>query len=224
MTSSSTQRSHTSSPAVLGALVLLAVRAATPASGSKNAAQSGSADEAPTDCVDAADQDILAGVEQALELHFPDDAKTIRNTVAGVAAALRLVRADKGPPGLSAAKYEAERKNLLNQLGLNSTKGASTWPPTSQTAVQRFGSWNDALKAAGLATSSIGRARGQLRFDESAYDRAITAFIAVCEDRGVGATYKAYGDYAAEHKGEVPSAAAVRKFYGSWNSALAALS
>ena len=37
------------------------------------------------------------------------------------------------------------------------------------------------------------------------------------------ATYKAYTAYAAEHKGEVPSAAAVRKFYGSWNSALAAV-
>lgn len=215
MTSSSTQRSHTSSPAVLGALVLLAFRAATPASGSKKAA--------PTGPAGAADKEILTGVEQALELHFPDDAKTITNTVAEVAAALRLVRADKGPPGLSAAKYEAERKNLLDQLGLNSTKGASIWPPTSQTAVQRFGSWNDALKAAGLKTSSIGRARGQLRFDAAAYEKAIAAFVADCETRGLGATYKAYGEYAAEHKGEVPSAAAVRKFYGSWNEALAAL-
>lgn len=66
-------------------------------------------------------------------------------------------------------------------------------------------------------------AKGQLRFDADAYAKAIAEFLADCESRGTAATYKAYTEYAAEHKGEVPSAAAVRKFYGSWNSALAAV-
>ena len=112
---------------------------------------------------------------------------------------------------------------MLESLGATSAQGATIWPPTSQTAVQRFGSWNEALKAAGLATNKIGRAKGQLRFDSDAYDKAIAEFLADCESRGTAATYKAYTEYAAEHKGEVPSAAAVRKFYGSWNSALAAV-
>ncbi len=144
----------------------------------------------------------------------------IADTVDEVASAIRFVRNRGQKPSLTAAKYDVARTAVLDRLGVGSTKGASTWPPTSQTAVQRFGSWNAALTAAGLATSSVGRAKGQLRFDAAAYDSAITAFLADCESRGVAATYKEYGNYAAEHKGTVPSVAAVRKFYGSWNTAL----
>ena len=152
---------------------------------------------------------------------LPDDPKSVKKTLTEVTAALRFVRSFKEPLSLTAAKYDAHRAQVLEHIGARSIKGATVWPPTSQTAVQRFGSWNEALKAAGLATNKVGRAKGQLRFAAGAYDKAISVFVADCEERGVGATYKAYGEYAAEHKGEVPSAAAVRKFYGSWNKALA---
>ena len=207
MNDSAVDRSHTAAPALIGALVHLAATDADLASN----AQAG---------LGPRDREILAEVEVALRNQMPDE-PGVKKALAEVAGSIASVRSSSSPVPLTAAKYEKARTAVLGQLGVASTKGASVWPPTSQTAVQRFGSWNDALKAAGLATSSVGRARGQLRFDEAAYDRAIATFVADCENRGVGATYKAYGEYAAEHKGEVPSAAAVRKFYGSWNAALA---
>lgn len=208
MTDSGTDRSHTAAPALLGALLHLAAMDA----------ELHTSDSSVT--LSASDQEILAEVEVALRNQVIDD-RGVKNVLAEVAGSVASVRGSTSPVPLTAAKYEKARTAVLAELGVASMKGASVWPPTSQTAVQRFGSWNEALKAAGLATSSVGRAKGQLRFDAAAYDKAIAAFVADCEDRGVAATYKTYGEYAAEHKGEVPSAAAVRKFYGSWNSALA---
>lgn len=209
MTDTGTDRSHTAAPALLGALLHLSARDAALRAGDPSALT-------PTD------KEILAEVELALRNQTQDD-RDIRRTLAEVAESIASLRGLAAPVSLTVAKYDTQRTAVLAQLGVASTKGASVWPPTSQTAVQRFGSWNEALKAAGLATSSVGRARGQLRFDAAAYDRAIAEFVADCESRGLGATYKAYGDYASEHKGEVPSAAAVRKFYGSWSTALAAV-
>lgn len=207
MTDNDADRSHTASPALVGALLHLAAKDAdlAPAAASE---------------LDSKDSEILAEVEVALRHQMPGD-RDITSILAEVAGSVVSVRSSASPVPLTAVKYERQRTAVLAQLGVASSKGASVWPPTSQTAVQRFGSWNEALKAAGLATSSVGRARGQLRFDEAAYDTAIAAFVADCDDRDLGATYKAYGEYATEHKGEVPSAAAVRKFYGSWNAALA---
>ncbi|KZE11169.1 homing endonuclease associated repeat-containing protein [Brevibacterium casei] len=205
-------RSHISSPAILGALLLATARSVD----LLNAAPPRN----PTRPLSRGDKDVIAGVEAVLQAQFADAPKLITDTVDEVTSAIRFVRNRGEKPSLTAAKYDLARTAVLDHLGVGSTKGASTWPPTSQTAVQRFGTWNAALTAAGLATSSVGRAKGQLRFDAAAYDSALAAFVADCESRGVAATYKEYGNYAAEHKGEVPSAAAVRKFYGSWNTAL----
>lgn len=207
MTDTDTDRSHTAAPALVGALLHLAAKDA----GFR-------CSESTT--LGSTDQEVLAEVEVALR-HQMQGERDIKSTLAEVAGSIASVRSSSSPVPLTAAKYEKQRTAMLAQLGVVSSKGASVWPPTSQTAVQRFGSWNEALKSAGLATSSVGRARGQLRFDEAAYDKAIAAFVADCDDRDLSATYKAYGVYASEHKGDVPSAAAVRKFYGSWNAALA---
>ncbi|WP_231939086.1 multidrug transporter [Brevibacterium sandarakinum] len=202
-----TDRSHTAAPALIGALLHLAAKDADLGSTASSA-------------LSPQDSEILTEVEVALRNQMSDE-HGVKQALAEVAGSIASVRSSPRPVSLTAAKYEKHRTAALRQLGVASAKGASVWPPTSQTAVQRFGSWNEALKVAGLATSAVGRARGQLRFDEAAYNKAIAAFVADCDDRDLGATYKAYGDYAAEHKGEVPSAAAVRKFYGSWNAALA---
>ncbi len=204
-------RSHTSTPAVLGALLFVAAK-------ERGVVTTG----ADSSSLSADDREILAEVDVALRNQSSDDV-FIESTRAEVTRTIAALRGLREPVPLSAARYEARRSEVLSELGVSSSRGASIWPPTSQTAVQRFGSWNAALKAAGLATSSTGRAKGQLRFDAAAYDRAISAFAADCETRGVPATYKEYSAFAAERKGEVPSAAAVRKFYGSWNQALAAV-
>ncbi|MCD1286019.1 MULTISPECIES: multidrug transporter [unclassified Brevibacterium] len=220
-------RSHTSSPAVLGALLYLAAEVLEPGFAAKasgtdaKSAGAGTKADAAVSKLNPRDQEILAEVELALASQLPDDSPAVTRTLAEVSSAIGFIRSRSEKPSLTAAKYDARRADALTRIGARSTKGASVWPPTSQTAVQRFGSWNDALKAAGLAISSVGRARGQLRFDAAAYDRAIAAFVADCESREAAATYQSYTEYAAEHKGAVPSAAAVRKFYGSWNSALA---
>lgn len=221
-------KAHTSSPAVLGALLFITARSLDSADVPGTPASADPAQLCP------ADQDILAEVEHALAAQSDESerassaqttgsASTVTSTLAEVAAAIAYVRGRAEIPSLTASRYDVLRKTVLGGLGAASVKGATVWPPTSQTAVQRFGSWNEALRAAGLATNKIGRAKGQLRFDAAAYDKAIAAFVADCEARGLATTYKSYTDYAAEHKGEVPSAAAVRKFYGSWNAALAAI-
>lgn len=209
-------KAHTSSPAVLGALLFITARSLDSADVPGTPASADPAQLGPTD------RDILAEVELALAAQSDDSASAVTSTLAEVAAAIAYVRGRAEIPSLTASRYDVLRKTVLGGLGAASVKGATVWPPTSQTAVQRFGSWNEALKAAGLATNKVGRAKGQLRFDAAAYDKAIAAFVADCEVRGLATTYKSYTDYAAEHKGEVPSAAAVRKFYGSWNAALAA--
>lgn len=212
MNDAATGKSHTSSPALLGALLYLAAK------------EKGiTVDSSTTPRLTAQDQDILAEVELALR-NQTDDESVVRTTLNAVAGSIAAVRSLTEEVSLTGTKYDARRTEVLAELRADSVKGATVWPPTSQTAVQRFGSWNEALKTAGLATSSVGRAKGQLRFDAAAYDRTIADFVADCESHGVGATYKAYGEYAAERKGDVPSAAAVRKFYGSWNAALAAVS
>ncbi|MGC2976985.1 homing endonuclease associated repeat-containing protein [Brevibacterium sp. FAM 25378] len=219
-------KAHTSSPAVLGALLFITARSLVSADVPGTPASADPAQLSP------ADRDILAEVELALTAQSDGSdradepagsASTVTSTLAEVAAAIAYVRGRAEAPSLTASRYDVLRKAALGGLGAASVKGATVWPPTSQTAVQRFGSWNDALKAAGLATNKIGRAKGQLRFDSAAYDKSIGEFLADCEARGLAATYKSYTEYAAEHKGEVPSAAAVRKFYGSWNAAVAAV-
>lgn len=202
-------RSHISSTALLGALLYLAAKEK-----GLNAEPAAVSNLAPHD------SEMLTEVE-AILVHQCPDGELVRATLAEVAGLIAALRESRDEVTLTGTKYDAQRSAVLSDLGVDSVKGATAWPPTSQTAVQRFGSWNSALEAAGLATSKIGRAKGQLRFDAAAYDRAIAEFVADCGSREVGATYKAYGEYATEHKGEVPSAAAVRKFYGSWNAALA---
>ncbi|RBP62017.1 hypothetical protein DFO66_11748 [Brevibacterium sanguinis] len=212
-------KSHTSTPAVLGALLYVAAKEHGMVA-EVTTARDGSAPNTETSSLSADDREILAEVEASLRSQARAD-ESAAAMIAEVTRSITALRARSEPVALSAARYEARRTAILTDLGATSTKGASIWPPTSQTAIQRFGSWNAALGAAGLATSAAGRAKGQLRFDADAYARTMTAFVADCGKRGVAATYKEYGAFAAERKGEVPSAAAVRKFYGSWKQALA---
>src|SRR5699024_1367223 len=211
------ERTHTSSLAVLGALLFITARSLDTTDAPGTPASADPAKLSPTD------RETLAEVEAALTAQLGDSSSTVTSTLAEVAAAFAFVRGRAEVPSLTAGRYDALRRTVLDSLGATSAQGATLWPPTSQTAVQGVGAWDGGVMSAGRAPDRVGRAKGQLRFASAAYARAIAEFLADCESRGVGATYKAYTEYAAEHKGEVPSAAAVRKFYGSWNAALAAV-
>lgn len=203
-------KSHTSTSALLGALLFLAAKD-----------QGVVFDGVDTGQLSAADAGIVAAVAETLGNQI-DDELIVHSTLAEVTRSIVALRRLPSPVTLTGTKYDACRTEVLAGLGVESAQGASVWPPTSQTMVMRFGSWNEALKAAGLAVSKIGRAKGQLRFDAADYDRAISEFIADCEEQGRSTVYLHYTEYAAARKGEVPSAAAVRKFYGSWSKALTA--
>src|SRR5699024_8127288 len=203
--------------AVLGAQLFITARSLDTADAPGTPASADPAKLSPTD------RETLAEVDAALTTQLGESSSTVTSTPAKVTAAFAFVPGGAEVPTVTASSDDALRTSALDSLGATAAQGAAIWPPTRQTAVQRFGSWIEALKAAGLATNRVGRAKGALRFAAAAYDRAIAEFLGDCESRGVGATYKAYTEYAAEHKGEVPSAAAVRKFYGSWNAALAAV-
>lgn len=117
-------RSHISSPAILGALLLATARTVD----LLNAAPPRN----PTRPLGRGDKDIIAGVEAVLQAQFSDSPTLIADTVDEVASAIRFVRNRGQKPSLTAAKYDVARTAVLDRLGVGSTKGASTWPPTSQ--------------------------------------------------------------------------------------------
>ncbi|MGR3936471.1 hypothetical protein LCH29_26715 [Streptomyces sp. BRA346] len=76
-------------------------------------------------------------------------------------AAQELVRSG-AEVGISAARYNARRESVLEELGMESQKGARPWPPTSQTVMKRLGagSWAKAQVALDLTPDSRGRPEG----------------------------------------------------------------
>src|SRR5699024_3302868 len=140
-----TERSHTSSLAVLGALLFITARSLDTADAPGTPASADPAKLSPTD------RETLAEVETALTAQLGDSSSTVTSTVAEAAAACASVRGRAEVPSLTASRYDALRKNVLDSLGATSAQGATVWTPTSQTAVQRFGRCNGALQSAGLA-------------------------------------------------------------------------
>ncbi|WP_223289801.1 homing endonuclease associated repeat-containing protein [Brevibacterium casei] len=141
---SDTGRTHTSSLAVLGALLFITARSLDSTGAPGIPASADPAKLSPTD------RETLAEVESALTVQLENSGMSVTSTLAEVAAAVAYVRGRAEVPSLTASRYDKLRKSVLDGLGATSAQGATIWPPTSQTAVQRFGSWNEALKAAGL--------------------------------------------------------------------------
>lgn len=126
---------------------------------------------------------------------------------------------------LSAQEYERTRAEMLTAWGVSSSKGASLWPPTSQTVSKRVGdgSWSKALASLGLEVAPIGRTRGASTYSNEQFLAALHGFIADCEAKGVNPTYLRYVEWSRVQRKEhrsVPAAATMRQHFGSWAKAL----
>ncbi len=144
-------------------------------------------------------------------------AEKICHTSLGVSERVKENSAAK----LSVSKYDCERKQILAELALKSSKGALLWPPTSQTLISRMGGkWTAAMEACGLAASSDGKiGRRNARFTQEDRQNALRKFLRDCEEKGATPSYAGYAKWAKE-QGGVPSAATIRQSYGTWQKAL----
>ncbi len=89
--------------------------------------------------------------------------------------------------------------------------------PGPQSIFGRFGSWVDALQAAGLAANPRSAIAGQRVFEES---HCIDAVRYVGRELGKPPTANAYDEMARASSGGLPSLATVRNRCGGWISAL----
>lgn len=120
------------------------------------------------------------------------------HTDVDVLAALRTAAEQTGQP-MSATAYDA-----------------AGGVPSSSRVVQRFGAWNTACAAAGLATRAASRPAGA-RWDAPAVRVVVSRFLG----DGAGSSYAAYVTWAAG-RADAPSGQTVRNVLGSWNDAKAA--
>lgn len=126
--------------------------------------------------------------------------------------------------GISAGRYNARRQTVLEELGMESSKGARPWPPTSQTVMKRLGegSWAKAQVALGLTPDSRGRPEGLLMFEPKDYPAAMVDFLRDAQSVGSPTTFEGYASWveAEERSGRRrPSPPSVRLHYRGWTAA-----
>jgi hypothetical protein len=88
--------------------------------------------------------------------------------------------------------------------------------PTHQTHCNRFGSWRNALHAAGMHANEQRAGRG-VTFDA---DQCLLAIHAVHRKLGKTPTAQQYARHARDSAGSLPSLSTMRNRYGSWFAAL----
>lgn len=122
-------------------------------------------------------------------------------------AAQELVRSG-AEVGIPAARYNARRESVLEELGMESNKGARPWPPTSQTVMKRLGegAWAKAQIALGLTPDSRGRPEGLLLFEPQDYPAAVADFLRDAQATDSPATYQGYAFGSRRKSGPVASA------------------
>lgn len=89
--------------------------------------------------------------------------------------------------------------------------------PSHQTHFHRFGSWRDALVAAGLPANPSSAMSGQRIFER---DHCIDAVRHVRRELGHTPSLKDYEEIARRSGGALPSGATVRNRCGSWSEAV----
>jgi Homing endonuclease associated repeat/Sigma-70, region 4 len=95
------------------------------------------------------------------------------------------------------------------------TADGRSWP-THQTHSKRFGSWRNALHAAGMQANEQ-RAGRDVVF---AADRCLQAINAVHQQLGKTPTAQQYARHARDSAGSLPSLSTIRNRYDSWLAAL----
>lgn len=96
------------------------------------------------------------------------------------------------------------------------TADGRRWP-TYQTYRNRFGSWPQALHAAGIPANPPRRRWSGKRIDR---DECLAAILTVQQKLGKTPTEAEYNKYARQTKGTLPSAATIRNHCGGWIGAL----
>lgn len=149
------------------------------------------------------------------------DGATTQNdvvTVLGVIGAMLKHLEENPSASITGARYETLRTELVEALGWVSAKGQSPWPPTRQTFILRYGSWNTALAKLGLGTSNKGRSPGLLKFSEADYKNAIVDFLEYCDAIGEQPTHRRYEVFDKQSSWDVPSPAGIRNYFGGWTA------
>lgn len=146
---------------------------------------------------------------------------------AAIAAARSQVLADPSLT-LSVADHDRARLEVLAALGRVSTRGSALWPVGSRTVSTRLGggSWSGALARLGLATPVAVHPRGNRRFDEDDYNRALRDFLEECSRTGATPSFLAYRSWCAGQRRQGrgrPAGATLRQHFGSWSRALEAV-
>lgn len=126
---------------------------------------------------------------RAREQDFTDD---------DITGALRSAAAELGTP-LSAARFDAAHGE-----------------PSSARIVQRFGSWNSACEAAGLATRAA-RANYVRGWTQDTVLDAVAHYLGSADAAG---SYAGYAAWASRTPG-APSGQTVRNYLGTWSQAKA---
>ncbi|GAA2014646.1 hypothetical protein [Brevibacterium samyangense] len=168
-----------------------------------------------------------SSVPPDLRAAIPADAG--REVLTALAGALAAVRSGTAKP-LSAAAYDSGRATLLADLAAatgTSQPASRAWPPTSQTVRKVLGGgyWNDAMTAAGYpgTRASVGRARGAGRFSADDYRGTMVGFFSdPTGASAAGESFTAFSDWVKVRREEgeaLPSPAAVRNHFGSWEAA-----
>jgi plasmid maintenance system antidote protein VapI len=110
---------------------------------------------------------------------------------------------------LSATEYTAFARE-------RHTSDGRPWA-THQTHFHRFGSWRNALQAAGLRANPPSAITGKKLFEP---EHCIDAIRAIARDLGKAPTAAEYDECARQAGGALPSLATVRNRCGRWNEAL----
>ncbi|MBM7824401.1 adenosylhomocysteine nucleosidase [Arcanobacterium pluranimalium] len=156
-------------------------------------------------------------------LHFATS-EQLDTVLTYIAAAREKIKECNGTQcALSAKDYDSTRALIQEKLGMSSSRGQYSWPPTSQTLIKRFnGYWNDALQSIGLKPQR-GRARGGLKFTETDYTNALIKYRVYAQENDKTTSFAGYSEWLKSLPGnrKYPSGAAIRQRYGSWRSALA---
>ncbi|TLP98654.1 hypothetical protein FEF26_04485 [Nesterenkonia salmonea] len=132
---------------------------------------------------------------------------------------------------ISAKRYAEIRSEFIATHGIQSSKGKQVWPVGATTILKRSGgSWNEALRAAGFATSTqqTPQGFGSARFTPDQFDAAIRAFRHDATTGNYSTKLQHYVEWRKElvnqGRTDIPSGPAIRNFYGSWSAALATAS